>query len=80
MLGENSAKCLEECGRVNFSLGYDYDKLAEQILRQPDLPKDMTVAEKEDLTFQLEDIVYELQDKAIFNYEDAFRLVKKETL
>ena len=79
LLGANSAKCLEECGRVNFSLGNDYDKLAEQILRQPDAPKNMTAAQKEDLMFQLEDVVYELQDKAIFNYEDALRIMKKET-
>jgi len=32
--------------------------------------KDMKAAERE-LCFQLEDIVYELQDKAISNYEEA---------
>jgi TolA-binding protein len=79
LLGENSTRCLEECARINFSLGNDYDKMSELVLRNPDLPKGMTGAEKEDLTFQLEDIVFELQDKAIFNYEDALRTMKKET-
>ena len=73
LLGENSEKCLGECARINVSLGADYDKLADQILRQPNLPKDLTPAQKEDLTFQLEDVVYELQDKAILSYEDGLR-------
>ena len=79
LLGENSKKCLDKCAIVNFSLGADYDKLSEQILRAPDIPKDLTAAEREDLSFQLEDIVFELQDKAIYNYEDALRALKKDT-
>ena len=80
LVGENSKKCFDECVLVNFMLGNEYDKLAEKILREPDLPKDITAAEKEELTFQLEDIVYELQDKAIADYEEALRMAKKENL
>jgi TolA-binding protein len=80
LIGENSKKCLDECGRINYSLGADYDKLCEQILRDPDIPKDMSAAEREELSFQLEDIVFELQDKALFNYEDAMRVFKKDTV
>ncbi|HEX7511544.1 MAG TPA: tetratricopeptide repeat protein, partial [Chitinivibrionales bacterium] len=80
LLGENSAKCLDECARINVSLGLDYDKLSERILKQPDLPKELSAQEKEDLTFQLEDVVFELQDKAIFNYEDALKYQRKDTL
>ena len=80
LIGENSKKCLEECARVNFLLGNDYERLCEQILREPDIPKDMTAAEREELSFQLEDIVFELQDKAMYNYEDALRIMKKDTV
>jgi TolA-binding protein len=80
LLGENSKKCIDECGRVNFSLGSDYDKLSEKILRSPDIPKDISAAEREELMFQLEDVVYELQDKAIYNYEDGLRIAKQDTL
>jgi hypothetical protein len=80
LIGENSKKCMDECVLINYQLGYEYDKLSEKILREPDLPKDITAAEKEELTFQLEDIVYELQDKAIANYEEALRMAKKENI
>jgi TolA-binding protein len=80
MIGENSKKCIDECMRINFLLGNEYDKLSEKMLREPEIPKDMKAAEKEELLFQLEDIVYELQDKAISNYEEALRMSKKENL
>jgi len=38
----------------------------KKMLREPEIPKDMKAAEKEELLFQLEDIVYELQDKGDF--------------
>jgi cellulose synthase operon protein C len=78
--GENSAKCLSEFCRLNYLTGNEYDRLAEKILREPEIPKEFTAAEREELSFQLEDIVYELQDKAIAAYEEAMNLAKKENL
>ena len=80
MTGENSRKCIDECTRINFLLGNEYDKLAEKMLREPEIPKDMKAAEKEELLFQLEDVVYEMQDKAIANYEESLRMAKKENI
>jgi tetratricopeptide (TPR) repeat protein len=78
--GENSQKCLALFHQTNFLVGSEYDKLAEKILREPEIPATLTAAEKEELSFQLEDIVYELQDKAIFAYEDALNLLKRENM
>ena len=80
LAGENSKKCIDECTRINFLLGNEYDKLSEKMLREPEIPKDMKAADKEELLFQLEDIVYELQDKAIASYEEALRMCKKENI
>jgi hypothetical protein len=78
--GENSAKSLEAFCKMNYLMGADYAKLAEKILRDPEIPASLTSAEREELSFQLEDVVYELQDKAIFALEDAMNLAKKEKL
>ncbi len=78
LLGENSKKCCDECSRVNYALGNEYDILCETILREPDVPKELSAAEREELSFQLEDIVFELQDKAMYNYEDAMKFLKRE--
>jgi|GEM_PF-998204 cellulose synthase operon protein C len=75
---ENSDKCLALFNETNFQVGSDYARLAEKILKEPEIPASFSAAEKEDLSFQLEDIVYELQDKAIFGYDDALSLLKKE--
>jgi hypothetical protein len=76
--GENSAKCLESFCRMNYLMGADYAKLAEKILREPEIPASLTTTQREELSFQLEDIVYELQDKAIFGLEDAMHCAKNE--
>ncbi len=78
--GEHSAKCNALFGQINYLTGADYAKLAEKMLREPEIPASLSTAEKEELSFQLEDIIYELQDKAIFNLEDAMAIAKKENL
>lgn len=78
--GENSAKCVESFCSMNYLTGGDYARLAEKILREPEIPASLTSAEREELSFQLEDIVYELQDKAIFALEDAMKMAKKENM
>ncbi|HUI92680.1 MAG TPA: tetratricopeptide repeat protein [Chitinivibrionales bacterium] len=78
--GENSAKCLEAFHQTNYLTGSEYDKLAEKILKEPEIPATLSAQEKEDLSFQLEDVVYELQDKAIASYEEALAVLKKENM
>jgi len=78
--GENSVKCTESFCRMNYLMGADYAKLAEKMLREPEIPASLTSAEREELSFQLEDVVYELQDKAIFSLEDGMNLAKKENM
>jgi tetratricopeptide (TPR) repeat protein len=64
--------CKDRFGQANYRMGSDYERLTEKILKNEyDKPDNMTDDEKEDLNFQLEDITFELQDKAIFAYEDA---------
>ncbi|MBN1575025.1 MAG: tetratricopeptide repeat protein [Chitinispirillaceae bacterium] len=58
--------------RLNCLIGSAYDRLATEILKATDnLPKNLSENEREELLFQLEDIVYELQDKAILRLEAA---------
>ena len=55
--------------------------MAESILiASEELPDDLDEEEKEEYVFQFEDMVFELQDKALFGYEDALEIVKKENL
>lgn len=64
--------CRENFCRLNFAVGSDWSELASQILAKAgDLPKNLDEVEREDIIFQLEDIVTEVQDKAIFALEDA---------
>ena len=71
-------KCREAFCPNELSLGSDYAKLAEKMLREPEIPATLTSAEREELSFHLQDIIYELQDKAIFALEDAMNLRKRE--
>lgn len=72
-------KSLTEFNRITFLIPNEYDQLSEDILaRSEELTKSMNDNEKEDLLFQLEDLVYEIQDKALFDYEEALALAKKE--
>lgn len=58
--------------RLYYLIGSAYDNMAIEILNSTnDLPKDIEASAREDLLFQLEDIVYELQDKALLNLEDS---------
>ncbi len=73
--------CREEYARVNYLQGYAYDRLAGEILKNvQELPKSLSSDEREELIFQLEDIVFELQDKAVAFSEDAFERVQKNNL
>jgi tetratricopeptide (TPR) repeat protein len=58
--------------RLNFMTGSNYDGLSIQILENTkNLPRNLNEEEREELLFQLEDIVFELQDKALLSYENA---------
>lgn len=78
--GENSEKCLALFHQTNFLIGNEYDKLAEKILKEPEIPAGFSAADREELLAHLQDIIYELQDKAIFAYEDALSLLKKQNM
>jgi tetratricopeptide (TPR) repeat protein len=66
---------------ANYSIGEGYDHLALDIQKNSkEVSKDLSQDQKEDLIFQLEDIVYEVQDKAIFAYEDGLKRIKKFNL
>lgn len=74
-------QCINQYAYVNFLIGDGSDRLASSILkRTQDFSKKLPASEKENLLFQLEDIVYELQDKAIVDYEDALRKIEKRQL
>lgn len=74
-------KCLDMFGQITFLIPNGYDTMAEDILASiEDLPANMDEEEKEELTFQFEDLVFELQDKALFSYEDALEIAKAENL
>lgn len=78
---ESSKECLNQYAMVNFLIGDGYDRLASLILkRTPEISKSLSGSEKEDLLFQLEDIVYELQDKAIVEYEGALSRIERKHL
>ena len=70
--GTESRLCLNQFNELNFRIANDYDLLAQTILeRTRELPASMDPIEREDLLFQMEDIVFELQDKALYHYQEA---------
>ncbi len=73
------SKCIDKFAQVSFLIGNDYQKIAERILTNDfDTPANLSTNDKEDLTFQLEDIVYEMQDKAIPLLESALKEIELE--
>jgi tetratricopeptide (TPR) repeat protein len=77
-LGDSvSNVCKDQIAKIAYLKGRDFDELSIEILKSTqNLPSNMNPDEKEDLIFQLEDIIYELQDKSILLYEDALRTIK----
>jgi cellulose synthase operon protein C len=81
LAGEEVDTCRSKFAYVNYFIGEGYDHLAAQILRNSkEAAKDLPQDQKEDLIFQLEDIVYEVQDKAIFAYEEGLARIKKANI
>jgi cellulose synthase operon protein C len=79
--GGHIDSCRSEYARANYAIGEGYDKLSSQILRNAkEVSKDLSQDEREDLLFQLEDIVFELQDKAILAYADGLKRIKQMNL
>lgn len=71
----------DEFAKSCYMTGYSYDNLSTRILKgTQSIPKDMPPEQREELIFQLEDIVYELQDKAILNMENALESLKFHNL
>jgi TolA-binding protein len=65
----------------NFSIGDEYDRLNVEILaKTKELGADLSKEEKENIVFQLQDISYELQDKAIQLHEEGLAFAHKHAL
>ncbi|MBD3240267.1 MAG: tetratricopeptide repeat protein, partial [Chitinivibrionales bacterium] len=61
--GDAADQCANSFMRLNFRIGADYQELAARILASTsELPKNLDEIEREEIVFQLEDIVFELQD------------------
>jgi TolA-binding protein len=76
--GDAEGLVVEELCWLTFLLPNGFDLLAEKILvRTDELPQTSDPAEREDLIFQCEDIIYDLQDKAVAGYEDALGRARK---
>jgi len=78
MEAEEVEKCRDGFARANFLIGAGYEQLSNKIIKNTEsLPKNLSDSEREELLFQLEDIVFELQDKSLFALEDALERAKK---
>jgi len=76
--GKRRDICLDKFSEINFRIPNMYDNLSVRILEQANnIPKSLSEIAREDLLFQMEDIVFELQDKAIFSYEEAKALAEQ---
>ncbi|MBN1307344.1 MAG: tetratricopeptide repeat protein [Chitinispirillaceae bacterium] len=76
-----SILCEIHVARLNYLIGSADDRLATEILKATDnLPKNLSENDREELLFQLEDMVYELQDKAILRLEAARDRMRERTL
>lgn len=69
---ESEEVCLNGFAKTAYLIPNEYDLLVKDIVEESgNLPKNMDPDEREDLIFNLEDMMFEFQDKAIFGYEDA---------
>ncbi len=77
-----SASCYQPCMRrfseINYKIPHDFDALAQKIRETKDsitsLPAE---SQNQDLIFHLEDIAFQMEDNALFAYEDALALTKE---
>jgi cellulose synthase operon protein C len=73
--------CELNVARLNYLIGSAADRMAVEILKETEnLPKSLSEDEREELLFQLEDIVFELQDKALVQLEAARERVLQRRL
>ncbi|MBN1757667.1 MAG: tetratricopeptide repeat protein, partial [Chitinispirillaceae bacterium] len=73
--------CEINVARLNYLIGSAGDRMAVEILKETEnLPKSLSEDEREELLFQLEDIVFELQDKALLELEAARERVLQRRL
>ncbi len=81
LTGNEIDSCRGMLAYVNYAIGDEYDRLnAEIIARTKELSADLSKEEKENIIFQLQDISYELQDKAIQLHEEGLACVRKNNL
>ena len=81
LTGNEIDSCRGMFAYVNYAIGDEYDRLnAEIIARTKELSTDLSKEEKENIVFQLQDISYELQDKAIQMHEEGLACVRKNNL
>lgn len=74
-----SAKVSDALSEMNFKQGYDFEKLAIEILTQAKNPA-QTAEVDDDLAFQLEDVAYDLQDAALARYKVSLERARLENL
>ncbi len=71
--------CKSRYAYVSHDIAEDYDRLAQKLLLEADsLNKNSAQEDEEDLIFQFEDMAFELQDKALFAYEDALNSLRQK--
>jgi tetratricopeptide (TPR) repeat protein len=79
--GKEIDSCRTMFAYANYSIGEEYDSLNAEILaRARELGADKSKEDKEDIVFQLQDISYELQDKAIEYFEEGLASVGQNKL
>ena len=79
--GKEIDSCRNMFAYANYSIGAEYDSLdAEIVARVKDPGENLSKEEKEKIVFQLQDISYELQDKAIEVFEEGLSNVHKNNL
>jgi hypothetical protein len=76
-----TARCRDRFSWMNYRIGGDWDALTQKIVKKDyEKPDNMSADAEDELNFQLEDILFELQDKAIFGLEDAKSRADKEEI
>lgn len=68
----------DSASKVLYERGALFENLANEMLNNPALPEKMSSADKEEIVFQLEDMAFEIQDKALEKYEEGHNYLKGE--
>ncbi|MBL8029125.1 MAG: tetratricopeptide repeat protein, partial [Fibrobacteres bacterium] len=65
---------------VLYKRGNIFYELSSEMLNKPEIPPEIKGDEREEAVFQIEDVAFEIQDKALRSFEEGYDYVQRESI